>query len=167
MRRIRISDEYEALIDSEDAELVSGFVWHPLTTDSGIVYAHASRRSMHFYMHRLVAGAGAEELIDHANRNGLDNRKANLRVATASQNLANAPKQLRKVGGSTSKYKGVCWDKARGKWAAYIAVGADRRRRALGRFSDEVTAARAYDAAALELWGEFARLNFEGAETCP
>lgn len=167
MDRIIVADrigEYEALIDSEDRDLIAGFTWRPLRTDSGMVYAHAARRKLHVYMHRLVAGAGSGEEVDHDNRNGLDNRKANLRIATRSQNLANQPKQRRQEGrAATSQYKGVCWDKARGKWAVYIASGSpgQEKRRGVGRFDDEIEAARAYDRAAFERWGAFAMLNFE------
>ena len=64
---------------------------------------------------------------------------------------------VRSRGGS-SKYKGVTWDKSRSLWIAGVKV--DGKRFNLGRFKDEGDAARAYDAAALKAWGEYARLNF-------
>jgi hypothetical protein len=157
-------DTFDVMIDSEDRELVAGFTWRILRVDSGMFYAQATRRQMYVYMHRLIAGAGPSEEVDHRNRNGLDNRKLNLRIATRSQNLANQPKQTRLGRASTSQFKGVCWDRARRKWAVYIAAtepGGPDRRRSLGRFDDEIEAAKAYDAAAIERWGEFAMLNFE------
>ena len=155
-------DGHEVLIDSEDLALISGFQWRVVVTDPRYPdrkYVSTSRRHMTIYMHRLIGGAGTGEDIDHANGNGLDNRKDNLRAATRSQNLANAGK--RRVGGrpGTSEYKGVFWDKDRQAWSASITVM--KRTKHLGRFALEEEAARAYDRAAVAAWGEFARLNFE------
>ena len=69
-----------------------------------------------------------------------------------------ANQQTRVSAGKTSRFKGVCWDKSKGKWQAGITI--NRRYIFLGRYADETDAARAYDAAALAAWGEFARLNF-------
>jgi hypothetical protein len=162
MRHIEIGDGYTVLIDSEDAELVAGFNWRPLRLDNDKVYAHAWRGELHILMHRLILGPRDDQLVDHANGNGLDNRKNNLRAATHSQNHANTKKQTpRRKAAYTSQFKGVYWDAARGKWSAQIAASEGRGRRSLGRFTTELDAAHAYDTAAFELWGEFARLNFE------
>lgn len=166
MRRVGISDGYTVLIDSEDAELIAGFNWRPLRLDKGKVYAHAWRGDLHLYMHRLIMGFPADREVDHINGDGLDNRKDNLRPATHSQNLANTGKP-RLSRQPTSRFKGVCWDKSRGKWTVFIGTGRTAqtgKRRSLGRFDDETAAARAYDAAAFQQWGEFARLNFERKE---
>ncbi|MGD0572653.1 MAG: AP2/ERF family transcription factor [Sedimentisphaerales bacterium] len=96
-------------------------------------------------------------LVDHFNRNGLDNRRANLRLATRAQNSCNTKKQK----GCSSKFKGVCFHKNRkgpNPWDAYIDV--NNRRINLGCFPTEISAARAYDSAAKKYHGEFARLNF-------
>ena len=165
MRRL-IIDGQEVLIDSEDYELVKGFQWRiitPMPRCPDKRYVMAWRRRMSIYMHRLIAGADSGEEVDHANGNGLDNRKNNLRIATRSQNQANKGKIPMRGRHGTSQYKGVCWDKSRNSWAASITV--NRRSRGLGRYSSEEEAARAYDKAALEAWGEFARLNFEEGVT--
>jgi hypothetical protein len=107
-------------------------------------------------MHVLISGWAD---VDHANGNGLDNQRHNLRPASRSQQGGNRRKQQR----TSSRYKGVYWCKERRHWRAYIRVAGQMRW--LGRFADEGDAARAYDAAALAAWGEFARLNFpEGAD---
>lgn len=113
-------------------------------------------------MHRLVAGAGPNDVVDHHNRDTLDNRLANLRITGRPGNGANSVGQRRKRGKS-SNYKGVFWDKARGRWMATIHTGG--RTRSLGRYALEIDAARAYDLAAVEAWGSMARTNFptEGA----
>ena len=95
--------------------------------------------------------------VDHVDGNGLNNQRSNLRPTTQAQNLANQLKRL----GVTSKFKGVCWRDRPSPWRATITV--DGRQRGLGSFADEEQAARAYDAAALDLFGDRARLNFPPA----
>lgn len=142
-----------ALIDTADAELVAGFVWRRNPVKG---YAWTERGKLTLYMHRLIAGAGPGEHVDHINQDTLDNRSANLRIATRSQNGANRGPDRRKLG-TSSLHKGVSWDRTRQKWAAYIHV--DGKTKGLGRFAEEADAALAYNAAAIEAWGEFARLN--------
>lgn len=87
----------------------------------------------------------------------MDNRRCNLRLATHQENCFN----IRKRDGTSSKYKGVYFDTQNARtWRARIAR--DGKRRHLGSFRSEVEAAKAYDAAAKELFGEFAWLNFPG-----
>mgnify|MGYP003693895425 CR=1 FL=1 len=112
-------------------------------------------------LHHFVTGVPGHVLIDHRNRNPLDNRKKNLRVADLSKNGMNARKHRR--GRPTSKYKGVWWDKSRSKWAAMIR--AYKKSILSGRFASEEEAARAYDQAAKKLHGEFALLNFQNSDT--
>jgi AP2 domain len=89
---------------------------------------------------------------DHADGNGLNNQRYNLRRATTAQNNANKCKQR---NGLTSQYRGVTTHKKHpGKWRA-TAKGKD-----IGYFDTPELAARAYDCAALEVFGEFANLNF-------
>lgn len=152
---IDLGDGQSAIIDRADADLVAGFKWRPLALEH-TTYAHAWHRNLHLYLHRLIAGAGPEEKVDHANRNGLDNRRVNLRIATNSENGANRVPDNRRAG-RTSRFKGVSWSTTREKWQAYIHY--QGKTRYLGRFAEEEAAARAYDAAAVEAWGEFARLN--------
>jgi hypothetical protein len=84
--------------------------------------------------------------IDHINRNPLDNRKANLRIATPSQNNANQD--------TSRKYKGAYKNAKGTTWSAKLCG------KHLGNFSTELDAAKAYDAAAIQKYGEFAKLNF-------
>lgn len=94
--------------------------------------------------------------MDHKNGNPLDNRSCNLRIVTPSQNGANRGAARGRTG-RTSQYKGVSWATTKNKWLVNIHV--DGRTRYLGRYGDEKEAARAYNRAAVEAWGEFARLN--------
>jgi len=106
-------------------------------------------------MHRRVINIPGNLLCDHINRNSLDNRKANLRPATVSQNLCNRHKTKSRT---RSKYKGLEWDKAQRKWKARIQI--NNRKIYLGSFNSEIDAARAYDHAAMKYHREFANLNF-------
>jgi len=91
--------------------------------------------------------------VDHRNRYGLDCQRGNLRIATQAQNSANRNKQR----GTSSKYKGVHWNKRQQQWTAYLYV--NRKKIYLGVFGDEISAARAYDAFARKYFGEFAKFN--------
>jgi len=97
-----------------------------------------------------------ELVVDHINGNGLDNRKANLRLATRRQNQFNRRQRCDAV---LSKYKGVTFRKKTNKWL--VRIGYCGRRINLGLFDNETDAAKAYDEAAKELFGEFAALNFK------
>ena len=110
-------------------------------------------------LHQLIYNS--EAAVDHINGDTLDNRKANLRAATRSQNQMNK----RKYGNFSSNFKGVSWNKRTKKWVAYIKL--NRKKTHLGYFRDEMKAAQAYDTAARELFKEYARLNFPVAgEQC-
>lgn len=112
-------------------------------------------------MHRTVMGMllGDRRQVDHINGDGLDNRRSNLRVGSQAENLANSGPRVTKRQRSAPKsgYKGVCWDPVNEKWVAQITVHYKNRK--LGRFVSIEDAARAYNAAALEAWGEFAFQN--------
>lgn len=101
-------------------------------------------------MHRYLLGEPPED-VDHRSRDTLDNRRENLRKATASQNGANS--MARK---GSSKFKGVSG--SRGLWR--VALRKDYKTIHIGRFDTEEEAARAHDEAARRLHGEFARVNF-------
>lgn len=136
------------LVDTADVAMLSGFTLQP---HGG--YVRADRGRFTILVHRLIIGAGRDFEVDHINGNGLDNRSANLRSTNSRGNKANS----RGHRGSTSRHKGVCWDKSRSKWAAYVHT--DGKTTSLGRFDNEDAAALAYNAAAVKIWGEMARLN--------
>jgi hypothetical protein len=147
-----------AQVDDKDLPLVEGLKWHALRSGGHAgYYAGSHGPDGYVYMHRVILGPGGPH-VDHINGDGLDNRRSNLRHATPSQNGANSGPRR-----GTSRFKGVGFDRARGKWKAAIKI--NRVHNNLGRFDNEEDAARAYDAAAVVAWGEYAYLNFpEGSK---
>lgn len=109
-------------------------------------------------LHRVVLGLGHGDPLcaDHVNADGLDNRRSNLRTTTQANNAKNVRKWFQHR--TTSRYKGVSYHQQNKNWRAYIRLAG--RQRHLGVFDSEELAARAYDAAADEQHGEFARRNF-------
>ena len=107
-------------------------------------------------MHRLILKAEKGQVCDHINHNGLDNRRKNLRLCTNSQNFGNQRKRPNK----SSIYKGVCFYKRDSKWQ--VGIECNYKKYYLGRFDNEIEAAKVYDKKAAELFGEFAYTNFGG-----
>ena len=164
MKEIPLSQGLVALVDDDMFEELNQYKWH--------AYKHRNTyyaiRNLEIYsglrttvkMHRQVMRALTGEIIDHRNGKGLDNQRDNLRVASSSQNSANK-RMLEK--GRKSKYKGVSWHKQHGKW--YAGICHNYKQIFLGLHDDEVEAAKAYDRKAIELFGEFAKLNFPFTES--
>lgn len=155
-----------ALVDDADYKLVAEHRWG-LRRHRKTAYAEEARsccsRTSAVQMHRLVLNAAPDQQVDHVDGNGLNNTRANLRLATNSNNAANRRKQA-----SSSQFKGVWFRRSRstgpGTWAA--CVKQDGVRKYLGSFSSEEAAARAYDDGARRAFGAFAAVNFpEPGET--
>lgn len=134
------------LVDDADYPLVAQFKWYAKEDDCGNIYAYT-----HFTAHSLITGF---PLTDHINGDGLDNRRSNLRSATSRQNKMNC--RVRKD--SKTGFKGVT--SQRGGRGFTARIQANGKRQTLGWFHSAEEAAHAYDAAAQELYGEFAWLNF-------
>jgi hypothetical protein len=145
-----------ALVDRADLETIAAHRWYAgrdrrTFYAQRIIHLHDGSRTT-IRMHRFLM-PDAEE-VDHVNGDGLDNRRANLRVASRSDNKRNERKRL----DNTSGFKGVHWDSGHMRWRAKIMV--DGKNIRLGRFHLLEEAARAYDAAARVHFGTFAALNF-------
>jgi hypothetical protein len=140
-----------ALVDENRAEDVQRWWW--TRTPHGYVARFDFRLSLTIWLHRYLVDAQPQELVDHVNRNKLDNRLENLRCGTPTNNLANAGLSPR----NTSGFKGVSPVRG-GRWRASISV--QNRGVNLGQFATAEEAAHVYDEAARQLHGVWARLNF-------
>jgi hypothetical protein len=133
-------------VDDEDFEELCRFSWYSIS-DHGILYAarwSPVQPPTYVRMHRQILNAKPGQIVDHRNRNGLDNRRENLRFATSAQNNINRT------------YRGRFSPDPSGMYRARIAFQGKRIH--LGMFATPEEAAKAYDAKALELYGEFANL---------
>ena len=117
-------------------------------------YIKVSLLGKNYQAHRLawfyMTGSWPKHEIDHINGVRDDNRFSNLREATPTQNQAN--KKMRKD--NTSGFKGVCWDKSKGKWQSSLSIKGSTR--FLGRFDTPEEAYKAFEAASIEVHGEYA-----------
>ena len=154
MREIQLSQKQVALIDDEDFHKVSQYSWCALAARHGKFYAWHKDKFRSFLMHRYIVNAPSGIQVDHVNGNTLDNRKENLRFVTDSQNHANLQRTS-----AYSGFKGVHIDRRTGKFRANI--GYKNRILYIGTYNTAEEAARAYDLYAIDLFGEFAFLNFK------
>lgn len=149
--KIPLTQGQFAIVDADDYEKLSQYKWH-VSGKGDMLYACRTENRRTIMMHRQILNAPADMHCDHINHNGLDNRKANLRLCTPQQNACN-----RRPLECTSKYKGVHWDSLSRKWRAEIRHNGQKIH--IGYFDYELDAAIAYDDYAIELFGEFAYLN--------
>jgi hypothetical protein len=151
VRFISIGHGRAVMVDAADFEWLNKHKWYGNGGPGG--YAASTVDGKAIFMHRLIMNAPAGLVVDHANGNRHDNRRSNLRKCTHSENRRNTRKSR-----GASRFKGVSWSRAMGKWQAKIHQNGKSIR--LGYFDDEIEAAMAYDLKARELFGEFACLNF-------
>jgi hypothetical protein len=153
--RIPLTQGYFTLIDEADADMVLMHSWCVLDNGSS-VYAARKTATSSVLMHRaILCVTDRRTQVDHVNRDSLDNRRANLRLATCRQNHFNSGATTRNRSG----YKGVRKSHNCERWEAR-GTSADGQRVFLGMFASAEDAARAHDAFAVEEHGPFAALNF-------
>jgi hypothetical protein len=151
MREIPLSrGRFIALVDDEDYERIAAHRWHRKGSDAFYAVRWVEGNTRRVRMHREVLGVGSDVIVDHANGDGLDNRKVNLRVCTPADNARNS----RALRGQ--RVKGVQF--LDGRWRARVRI--DGRLTHIGSFGTAVEAALAYDAAARLHFGEFACVNY-------
>jgi hypothetical protein len=160
MKEIPLTQGKVALVDDADYEYLMQWKWYFCKKKDGTGYARRkvysrisakTYRWKSYWMHREIMKTPEGMDTDHRDGNKLNNQKYNLRICTNSQNQSNKRTQRN----NTSTFKGV-W-KSGNKWTASINVR--KKRIHLGSYIDKSEAAKAYNAAALEHHGEFARLN--------
>ena len=163
------------LYDAEDEDKVSAHKWSVVPKSTireynqfyvmaSIPHPDGNKRKTTIRLHRLIMDTPIGMETDHINGNGLDNRKSNLRVCTKSENQRNRGAHVN----NTSGYKGVVYMKKSKRmknpykkpWRARIGSEGRGKKLNIGHYATKEEAARAYDAKAKELHGEYAYLNF-------
>lgn len=146
-------------VDNEDAPFLNRWKWSwgkpgaHRKAHKGEEGYRSNRDCDTILMHRVIMKAPKGVQVDHINGDRLDNRRSNLRLANQQQNSAN----MRRRANNKVGVKGVVWDKARRKWAAFIKV--NYKSIGLGRFDTKAEAANAYAVAAKKHFGTFARVD--------
>lgn len=154
-RRLPLGKGLYAIVDAKVYEWLAKWKWHSIPGGYAVRYGRellGEKRAI--FMHCEVFDPSGKSIADHKNQNKRDNRRSNLRPATYSENGANRGLHRN----NTSGFKGVCWNAGTKSWKAQIRCLGEHYY--LGLFAAAEEAARAYDAKALELFGEFAHLNF-------
>lgn len=160
VKTIKLTQDQFAIVDDEDYEYLNQWPWCAAYSKSiSGFYAQRNQnigtingKQKTIRMHRAIMGRilGRElkrtEVIDHINHDPLDNTRENLRIVSTRQNNQN------KKSKTSSKYPGVCWNKQRNKWKAYITLNGKQKH--LGYFMDEREAAKAYEKACRTYVGE-------------
>jgi hypothetical protein len=169
-RRVRYGEAFRiipltkglvAIVSPQDYDRLAEFKWYADKPDN-TWYANRWTRSKinpgkqyRVRMHREVLNPPDDLFVDHQNHNGLDNRRRNLRIATLAENGCNKRKTSAEC---TSRFKGVCWWKLGSNWRAQGRLNG--KQFIIGYFDNEIDAAKAYDAWAIQAFGQFAALNF-------
>ena len=143
--------EYRVLVDVTSISKIQEYTWN--IDVNGYVYSSLFKNGKHkkLYLHRMLLQVSGS-LVDHIDHNRLNNCLSNLRVCSSAENNRNRLS----IQGS-SKYKGVSFCKKEKRWYAYITL--HNKKKHIGIFDCEKEAAEAYNAKALEFFGDFACLN--------
>jgi hypothetical protein len=157
MKEIELLGKYGlgkvALVDDEDFDKVNMYRWRVVKSGENL-YAYTLSYGNQIAMHRLIMEPSEGMIVDHINRNGLDNTRNNLRICAHSENMRNR----RKRKNSESQFIGV--SRNRKGWGAEFKY--KKKRYWVGTFDTQEEAARARDAKVLEFKDEFMSINFSG-----
>jgi hypothetical protein len=158
MKEIPLTQNKIAIVSDEDYDYVNQWKWCFHRSGYAVRTARVEGKQKTLSMHRVILERDNPipegKQVDHINMNRIDNRRENLRVVTDSQNKMNK----KSTASSTSKYKGVSWHSGRNKWHTQIKI--NKKVIFLGQYDNEIEAAKVYDNKAIELFGEYATLNF-------
>jgi hypothetical protein len=154
MKEIPLTRGMIAMVDDEDYESLTVTSW--CISSKG--YAKRQTKGRTITMHRQIMkliNSPSSICVDHKDGNPLNNCKENLRICTHSENQRNRAKKHKSK--MSSPYKGVSWDNTNKKWMVMVNVSGKSTN--LGRYANEIEAARVYNEFALKNYGEFAKIN--------
>ncbi len=153
--KIKLTKGKFTLVDDELGEYINQFSWYYSSSGYAArrMRQNESKPGKMILLHRFILGLENSSQVDHINRDRLDNRKINLRFATQTEQNFNSKKRKN----STSKYKGVHWQKDIKRWRSVITI--NNKKVNLGTFLDENLAAEAYNKAASKYYKDFVNLN--------
>jgi len=160
LKRITLTNGLQTLVDDADFDWLSQYRWYS-NSGTNTTYARTTLYrdgwSKRVFMHRLIMQPNDDQVVDHINNDGLDNRRSNLRVCSRTENGRNALPH-----GKTSKFKGVSWRAKDECWVMQIHIPNSGKKRVTELFpkDQEEQAARRHDHWAKEFHGEYAYLNF-------
>jgi hypothetical protein len=164
MKQIDLTRGAVAIVSDDDYYRVNQLKWRVfMTRTPGKFYAaHDCKKTINgiqfrwcILMHRFILNAPPHKQVDHRDNNGLNNTRKNLRLCT---NTENSRAKKNKSFGKASRFRGVSWKKDKRLWRATIK--AEQKNIHLGYFTNELDAARAYDAAAVKYYRDFSSPNF-------
>ena len=152
-KQIPLTQDKVAIVDDDDYDELNKHKWSVLekgNTYYAIRWMWSGGNQSGIYMHRAILGLmkGDDKIVDHVNRNGLDNRQQNLRVVSHAINIRNHNRHKH----NTSGHNGVCWHKASGKWDARITV--KDKQIHLGLYDTIKDAVEARRQGEIEHWGK-------------
>ena len=155
MKEIPLTHGQVAQVSDEDYDELSKYRWIAVWAAHAHTYyaVHCSGQNT-IIMHRIILNAKPKQWVDHIDHNGLHNERTNIRFCTATENSRNCQKHR----DGSSRFKGITRCKKTGKWV--VRLWKDGIHYYFGYFVNEEDAARAYDTAAREHFGEFALTNF-------
>jgi hypothetical protein len=153
MKKIKLTQNKFALVDDEDFNWLNQDRWF-YDGRYAARWTGGRKNAVKVYLHRIVkdwfaVATSPKVQIDHIDRNSLNNQRKNLRLCTLQDNLHNYSPHKDSLSG----YKGVCFNKRKGKWMVRI------RNKFLGYFDNKTEAAKKYNSEAVKEYGEFAYLN--------
>lgn len=150
---VQLTQGKETLIDKEDIDLIQQYKWHYRKsgrTNGRNGYAESKKG---VFMHNLIINKVGNLVIDHINRNGLDNRRSNLRLVTKQQNHHNFPKK------GHNKYRGVQL-KPNLKLNPWEVILKYNKKVVFNKtFATAEEGAKAYNEQAIKYYGDVAQLN--------
>lgn len=134
MKKIKLTRGLVAMVDDNDFDYLNQFNWQAIK-DCNTFYAVRNTvlndgKHTTIRMHREILNPDINNVIDHIDRNGLNNQKYNLRGVTNAQNCQNTGKHI----DNTSGFKGVSWEASRNRWQVNIMVNGKNKK--IGRFKD-------------------------------